>query len=326
MSATDPASTPNPTTTPVFIVGAPRSGTSLLYRLLQFHDAFAPRHCTDPTGVELTETGAFSAPEALLDPENRHVRGFMLNDSQQLQAFRKSAGSRRPNRHIISAADFVRRGLSRLDAPAAPRQALWAATGNDRLVRLFFEHAAAARGCRRLLEKTPQHIFYLPEIDATYADAQKIFLHRHPVDVFVSYKRRLADSRKAGLHHSALRWLELTPKQFCARYRRYMSLALSESARRPNNMLLLGYEDLVGDPSAQLSRLCDFLQEPYQDAMLGHASQRTSEFAEDPKLFQSVDASTPTWNNYLSFDEARYIDNTLKPIAERLAYTPRTQQ
>jgi len=47
---------------PVFIVGAGRSGTSILYRIIQNHPVFAPKKCKKETKVDLTE----SSPTTLL--------------------------------------------------------------------------------------------------------------------------------------------------------------------------------------------------------------------------------------------------------------------
>jgi hypothetical protein len=52
---------------PVFIVGPGRSGTSLLYRMLQKHPVFEPQNCA--AGVDLTESQVFSAPESICDKE-----------------------------------------------------------------------------------------------------------------------------------------------------------------------------------------------------------------------------------------------------------------
>ena len=51
-----------------------------------------------------------------------------------------------------------------------------------------------ARGVNRILEKTPAAIYHLPEINATFPCAKKLFIHRHPIDVFTSYRRRLKKS------------------------------------------------------------------------------------------------------------------------------------
>jgi hypothetical protein len=50
---------------PVFIVGPARSGTSLLYRILQKHPVFVPQNRL--VSVDLTESRVFSDPDTIYD-------------------------------------------------------------------------------------------------------------------------------------------------------------------------------------------------------------------------------------------------------------------
>ena len=47
------------TESPVFIVGAPRSGTSLLYRILQHHSSLKLQNIQNSSKVQLTESLIF---------------------------------------------------------------------------------------------------------------------------------------------------------------------------------------------------------------------------------------------------------------------------
>jgi hypothetical protein len=307
------------TTPPVFIVGAPRSGTSLLYRLLQFHDAFKLANCATSTGVELTETRAFSNTERLLDPANKRVEAFLLEARPALETFRRYAKQRQRNA-FLPAAQMAQRAATRFNAPVALRKAAWTAAGYAPIVRAFFDQAIPARGCRRLLEKTPQHIFFLPEIDNTYPDAKLVFVHRHPVQVLTSHRRRYQDSRRAEVPEHSLNWLRISKERFSKRYRHYMTLALDFATLAPYRLYLLPYEQLVAYPEETLSGLLHFLHEPFQSKMLDLASARTREYAKDPKLFRGIDASQPGWQEHLTRGEAEFLESSLTDILARVGY------
>lgn len=92
-----------------------------------------------------------------------------------------------------------------------PKKLLWRIALNDILIRMFFYYASQARGMKRTLEKAPANIYYLPEIKATFPRAKLLFIYRHPVDVFSSYKRRLKVSNEIGIDQSQLVWLKISP-------------------------------------------------------------------------------------------------------------------
>jgi len=186
---------------PVFIVGEARSGTSILYRTLQRHSSFRPLR------TNLVETEIFSHlrrtflfgttyPESLIR--------FMLDDEV---VYRDFLGSIR----VIRVVNALAVGLNLMFRDRS--DVVWYANLNHLLLRSYFFHAARARGCRRLVEKTPTNTIHLHRLWRTFPRAQFLYVYRHPVDVFSSYRRRAADDPAAG-------WAaRLTPEDFCKAYR-----------------------------------------------------------------------------------------------------------
>ena len=128
---------------PVFIVGEARSGTSILYRTLQKHSSFRPLR------ANLVETEIFSHLRRtfMFGPSypGSLVR-FMLDDEAAYREFLESIRIIRLISLLAVGVNFAFRDRS---------DVIWYANLNHLLLRTYFFHAARARGCRRLVEKTP---------------------------------------------------------------------------------------------------------------------------------------------------------------------------
>jgi hypothetical protein len=137
---------------PVFIVGEARSGSSLLYRTLQKHPAFRPK----VQNLVETEIFVHLRRTFLFTPEYPDtLRRFMLEDACAYTAFLRSI---RPAR-VVSALTAPLNYLLR-----DPAMWVWLANLNHLVLRSYFFHAWQARGCPRLLEKTPTNILHLPKL------------------------------------------------------------------------------------------------------------------------------------------------------------------
>jgi hypothetical protein len=184
---------------PVFIVAAPRSGSTLLYKLLQYHYRFTPQKCHSKSEIAPYETAAFRKPYHL--PKYTPAFKYMLENRelhmQFLQDGREILNSKTlfDLNLIISLHQKILTGepekYQLLGRVTILRKLLWNLTGLKNFVRLFFYYSNLARGEERIVEKTPLHIFNLLEIRATFPQAKLIAIVRHPLDVYSSYKMRL---------------------------------------------------------------------------------------------------------------------------------------
>src|SRR5829696_4963547 len=164
-------------TSPVFIIGEARSGSSMLYRVLLRHPSFAPRAET------LQETSFVrQAPLAYRfdagHPSN--MRRYMLEDDDAWRAFLDSLAPVRP---LLAAAAVTQPLLGRFGWA-------WYLAPSRRVARSYLHHAQLARACRRILEKTPRHVEHMGRLFACFPRARLLYIHRHPVDVYSSYVRR----------------------------------------------------------------------------------------------------------------------------------------
>lgn len=213
---------------PIFIVGLPRSGTTLLASMLAIHPDidcgpetffFArlpadPAHLLDPSGW----------PQQALD----YVCGLRLRDAPVHESFGRT---RADVRAFLSA---------RSPSLAAMLESLTAAR-------------AGARGKRRWAEKTPRHLGRLALIRRTYPAAAVIRVVRDPRDAAMSMTRVpfASDSLLANLY-------------LCARAEAAAKPVLESDAR----LLTVRYEDLVMGPERELLRVMRFVGESFDRRML----------------------------------------------------------
>jgi Sulfotransferase family len=288
---------------PVFIVGEARSGTSLLYRTLQKHPSFQPRtQNLVETDVFIHLRRTFMFGRGYPDPLFR----FMLKDQAAWGAFLRTI---RPLRAVSAAwapANYVLRDRASW---------LWYANLNHLVLRAYFFHAREARGCRRLVEKTPTNIAHLDRLAFTFPHARFLYIHRHPVDVFSSYRRRAAVDPNAG-------WAHLSIDEFCQRYESGAARALRWRASGRTNLHLVPYEDLTRDPEPTFRVLCTFLSEPFVREALEEHAPDSNRWPVDPHLWGRIVPHTKRWQDFLNATEAAELQRRLTSVMTGLGYKP----
>jgi hypothetical protein len=288
---------------PVFIVGEARSGTSILYRTLQKHSSFRPSE------VNLAETNIFAHLRRTFMFDQTYpetLRQFMLGDRRAYQNFLHSIGVLR----VVSALWVGPNYLLR-DRAAW----LWYANLNHLLLRSYFFHAAAARGCRRLVEKTPTNTPNLAKLTRTFPRARLLYVHRHPVDVLGSYRRRAKADPDAT-------WANLTPDDFCRTWQASTERVLAWLARGNENLRLVRYEAFTQDPDAEFERICAFLDEPFEREAVEERHPDLTRWRGDPLLWGPVVRQTRAWTDYVTAAEAEYLQQRLLPVMDALGYEP----
>ena len=214
---------------PIFIVGCPRSGTTLLQLMLHAH-----RHIAIP-------------------PENR----FLLELYDQRQEFgdlRDPVNRRSLVRFIVSRRGSKLRDFG-LDTRTVRRKLMRAASTVGTAGATVFSAYAAQFGKRRWGDKRPSYIQRLDTIVRLFPDAQVIHIIRDGRDCVSSLKRM--PWWRGGSIKAIWTWRN--------------AVIAGERARirlGPDAYAEVRYEDLVRDPAPQLRRLCDFLDEPFDEAML----------------------------------------------------------
>ncbi|EAZ92454.1 sulfotransferase family protein [Crocosphaera chwakensis] len=305
---------------PVFIVGAPRSGTSLLYRILQHHSSFKLQHYQKSSKVELTESLIFQYPYKILGSEQLD---YMLNNKEKYNEFLNSTEWIRKYQNTVLAQKIVPKILAKSNSSLI-KEIVWQLTMTHFLVATFFYYAKQARNVKRIIEKTPQSIFMLPEIKKTFPQAKLLFIYRHPIDVFSSYKKRFKITQQLNNSQSSLGWLKITKEKFCEDYELSINLALQEKNKNSQQFMMVAYESLVEYPQKTITEICDFINESFEEQCLVQNQSDSINWKVDPDLFGTINKRTKNWTEFIDERDGQFIENRLNTIMKLLNYNKYT--
>lgn len=131
-----------------------------------------------------------------------------------------------------------------------------------------------SKGKSRWVEKTPNHVHYVPSIMELFPSARIVLAVRAPLDVLASRIRRF--HRTAGGMHTIPRECDrnkMLPEQLELVVLEFGS-AMQVAHRSEPRVFIVPHDDIVADPEATLRELLDFLHEPWDPRVLRHQEQR----------------------------------------------------
>jgi hypothetical protein len=220
-----------------FIVGATRSGTTLLRLMLDSHPEMAIPSETHfiPDLIKAYRLESAS-PERLAEVVTAHRRwgDFQLDAGELAERFR--------------AIDPINPG----DA-----------------IRAFFALYAEREGKSRWGDKTPGYVREMHRIESVLPEARFVHLVR--------------DGRDVALSVLGMNWGPSTIPEAAFRWKKRI-LRAREQVPRIGHYIEIRYEDLVRDTEDALRRVCEFVELPYDEAMLRYherAEERLREKARD---------------------------------------------
>lgn len=164
----------------------------------------------------------------------------------------------------------------------------------------------------RIGEKTPRHASRVGRISELFPEAKFIHIHRDPRDVVLSMKDR---AWSVSLYHSAKRCRDV-----------YDTVSRRASELGDEWVMALGYEDLVRDPEMELRRVCAFLGETFDEAMLEHERGGDGLFTDREEAWKSrtrrpIDSSRiGRYLDGLTMHELRVVEHVVGEHLERLGY------
>lgn len=217
---------------PIFLVGCPRSGTTLLSTMLHAH----PRIAMPPETRFLIPVYWGRAEFGdLRDAENRRRLAQRITD--------KKAG-------------FPDLGLDRqkvVESIVAAPPTIGSAAAT------LWREFARSRGKARWGEKRPAYWHEMDVVLRLFPDAQVIHLVRDARACVASLKQ--VDWWRSGTVHSIGTWM-------------LADAELRRVGRRlgPDSYHRLRYEDLLREPAGRLAKICTFLDEPFDEAMLDYVA------------------------------------------------------
>ena len=137
-------------------------------------------------------------------------------------------------------------------------------------VRAFFDAYAKRQGKPRWGDKTPAYMLSVQRIGRTLPESRFVHLIRDGRDVALSQAARAINEQPPPAEQAA-RWMK--------RIRKSRDQAATLKGAR---YVEARYEDLVRDPEGTLRRICEFIDLPWDDAVLTYhqrASERLEEMA-----------------------------------------------
>jgi hypothetical protein len=201
-------STHEPQWNPIFIVGAPRSGTTLLRNMLNRHPAIAICRETDFHRLVYERRRSFGS---LGDLRNRQrlVKEYLATPRIQ---------------------------RLRLNLPALEQTLLREGTGCEALFASLLRFYAQVHGKRRCGEKTPRHALFTETLCEWYPGARILHILRDPRDVVASLRRMpWADRNVLG---NARLWLSSNLAAWRSRLRpQYLMVRYEELVASPEQEL-----------------------------------------------------------------------------------------
>jgi hypothetical protein len=265
---------------PIFVVGTPRSGTTLTARILGNHPAiFMPgeTHFMEDVYARRNELG---------DPAHGHTRDLVIERLHTLYGRFNEPVDQERIEHL-----FLREDLAK---------ALGLAHSYREMFDTFMERQMASEGRRRWGNQVPRDLFELDQLFDFYPEARVVACIRDLRDFLLSYRDRWKagstvpgdEQRLKKLYHpvvTSLLWKS--------------NMAALEAARRRygERVFVNRYETLVGDPESQIRSLCAFLGEDFDPRMLTVDSYASSAGTRDRQIF---DSSVGRWRDHLAPAEA----------------------
>lgn len=216
--------------TPFFIIGHPRSGTTLLRFMLSSHSRL---YIPEETGFipHLLTKAPFQAPMSLVDIEK------CIN--------------------TIGKLNYLWHGL--VDNPVEFYKSLQEPT-LPYLIDALYQIQIAPFNARRWGDKTPLYIQYIEQISQLFSQSQFIHVIRDGRDTALSARRKWHLERPyQDFYYLIYNWA-----------RNVNTGRQAGSALGSTRYIEIYYEELIDDPEQILKSLCQFLNEDFDPAMLDH--------------------------------------------------------
>jgi hypothetical protein len=279
---------------PIFVVGAPRTGTTLVKNVLNRHPLI---HLFD-------EVHFF---ERIYD--DRDAIGDMGNPRAQSHAIQRLRG-------IVREFGSDQRVAEHLTMEVFRRRLLSEGGGYRGLLATLLKAGAELEGAMFWGDSSPQDILYLDTIHRWFPDARIVALVRDPRGFLASYKNYY----RRGVPTYRERYDPLTNGML---WRSYMK-ALLDAREEPwgSAILSVRYEDLARDPDTQVRRICEHVGVDYLPGMAEVDRTNTSFVDAAPAEAGIVATSVDRWRNELTPTEIWIGERIFGAMMTRFEYAP----
>jgi len=239
---------------PVFIVGAARSGTTLLQYMLRSHPELSlptgESHFLIPFRQRSAEYGDLTEKSnlrRLLFDIYEFKRPFF---DEEFHGLRFDADWLTDRLHAAGCASFAD------------------------VVSALFQLNAMGEGKHRWGDKTPYYILHLDTLLDMFPNAKVVHIIRDGRDCALSMLQRKWDLKIFNTYHAAYLW------------NRYVTAGRRFGEKHPERYFEFRYEDMLSAPESVMERLCGFLGIEFSDAVINY--KKTTVPGKTPLLTQPL--------------------------------------
>lgn len=279
---------------PIFIVGAPRSGTTLLQYMLRSH----PR-ISLPTGES-----------HFMIPLYRNAAKF--GDLRQIENVHRVL----QEMYRISA-NFLDTDLHGMRFSIEILSRELQAQGCDTIPKIIaglFEENARGEGKVRWGDKTPWYLLHMPLILEMYSNAQFIHIIRDGRDVALSLFNRQDDFGIYNIYRAAEYWVT------------YLECGQKLGAQlEPSVYHEVRYEDLLEKPKETVRQICDFIEEEYSDKVVHFRT--STEPGKTPLLQKPIQKTNAyKWKRQLRYRQIEVFESVAGTVLKKNGYELETSE
>ncbi len=126
--------------------------------------------------------------------------------------------------------------------------------------QLFFYTASKRHNPRAwLLEKTSSHVFHIDTIRDQFPKARIMLCTRDPIDLAISYRKRLVKERGMGTPEGMISWLNLSATGMAQKFKAVKKSFGKAQQQHCVRVFLVPYDFQTSDPDKAKRCLCDCL-------------------------------------------------------------------
>ena len=273
---------------PIFVVGAPRSGTTLLQYMLRSHPNISlptgESHFFIPLYRKAASFGDLSRKENIkkvLEEMYRRSQDFLDTDLHGINFDIEALSTvfHQENRNSINS-----------------------------IISGLFEKNATGEGKSRWGDKTPYYVLHMNTILEMYPEAQFIHLIRDGRDCALSLIDRKHNFRVYNTFFAAKYWEIYVEKG------REIGKTLGEKT-----YCEVRYEDLLENPTDTMKRVCHFLNEPYSDSIVNF--KKSGQAGKTPLLQKSIQKTNHgKWRKKMSQRQIKTFEGAVASTLKDCGY------
>jgi hypothetical protein len=263
---------------PIFIVGYPRSGTTLLQGLLVTQNGF----------FSLPETHYFNVVYKVIQTdEEGHIKLDCLDNVFQKIHEKMSLNFKFSKKKYITRLAQRKRLTPRILFEFIVYNYLYNKIGRNPKKHYYW------------IEKTPNHAYFLDEIYSIYPNAYFLNIIRHPVPAIFSRKMKLPMNKKKPLDFLANLWIRSVEEtEVFAR-------------KNPGKLHSLKYEELTQNPENELKKIGEFLGVKFDLGLITNHAILSKEFILKTEFWKNT-------HSEIFNDNSKYLNIIKKPESEEI--------